>query len=149
MNGKAIFGLLVAEAALVWGILLGGRLTPFLDVASGVIVSGVTFGLLVATHGLRPTMSSLFGGLGRMMVPDWCRPWTPEEAAGAGRIASSAIRFTFIAGALGAFIGLIAMLQNLDDPSAIGPAVAVMVLSAFYSLMFVMLWFLPINRRFS
>ena len=40
MNGKAIFGLLVAEAALVWGILLGGRLTPFLDVASGVFVSG-------------------------------------------------------------------------------------------------------------
>ena len=94
-------------------------------------------------------MSSLFGGLGRMMVPERCRPWTHEEEAGAGSIASSAIRCTFIAGALGDFIGLIAMLQNLVLPSATGPAVAVIVLSAFYSLMFVMLWFLPINRRFS
>ena len=49
MNSKAIFGLLVTVALLVWGIVLGGPFSSFLDVGSGVIVGGVTAGLLVAT----------------------------------------------------------------------------------------------------
>ena len=149
MNGKAIFGLLVVVAVLVWGILLGGRLSSFVDVTSGVLVLGVTFGLLVATHGLSSTVSSLFGGLGRLLVPGRCAQWTPEEAASAANIASSAIRFSLIAGVLGGFIGLVTLLQSLDDPSAMGPPMAVMVLSAFYALLLIMAWFLPVSRRFS
>ena len=149
MNSKAIFGLLVTVALLVWGIVLGGPFSSFLDVGSGVIVGGVTAGLLVATHGFQPASASLFGGLGRLLAPERFIPWTPQEAESAGQIASSAIRFALLAAVLGGLIGLIAMFQNLDDPTRIGPAMALMLLSSFYSLMLIALWFLPVSRRFS
>jgi chemotaxis protein MotA len=38
------------------------------------------------------------------------------------------------AGAIGTVIGLVQMLQNLSDPSAIGPAMAVSLLTMFYGM---------------
>ena len=149
MNSKAIFGFLVTAALLVWGILLGGPFYVFFDVGSGVIVVGVTGGLLVVTHGLKPTLTSLLGGLGRLLVPRRFMPWTPQEAESAAQIASSAIRYAMLAAVLGGLIAFIAMLQSLDDPTEIGPAVAVMLLCSFYALMLIALWFLPVSRRFS
>jgi len=47
-------------------------------------------------------------------------------------------------GMIGTLIGLIQMLQNLDDPSAIGPAMAVAMITTFYGVLMANLLFLPI-----
>ena len=49
-------------------------------------------------------------------------------------------------GVMGATIGLIQMLANLEDPTAIGPAMAVALLTSFYAVMLNLLVFVPVSR---
>ena len=50
-------------------------------------------------------------------------------------------------GMIGTLIGLIQMLQNLNDPSAIGPAMAVAMITTFYGAFVANLIFLPIANK--
>ena len=50
-------------------------------------------------------------------------------------------------GMIGTLIGLIAMLQNLDDPSNIGGGMAVALITTFYGALFANLLFLPIAGK--
>ena len=52
-------------------------------------------------------------------------------------------------GMIGTLIGLVAMLQNLSDPSSIGPAMAVALLTTFYGSIFANLLFIPIANKLS
>ncbi|KAA3617617.1 MAG: motility protein A [Calditrichaeota bacterium] len=50
-------------------------------------------------------------------------------------------------GMIGTLIGLIAMLQNLDDPAAIGPGMAVALITTFYGALIANLVFLPMATK--
>lgn len=50
-------------------------------------------------------------------------------------------------GMIGTLIGLVAMLQNLEDPGAIGPSMAVALLTTFYGSLFANLVFIPIAGK--
>jgi chemotaxis protein MotA len=50
-------------------------------------------------------------------------------------------------GMIGTLIGLIAMLQNLDDPAAIGPGMAVALITTFYGALVANLVFLPLATK--
>ena len=50
-------------------------------------------------------------------------------------------------GMVGTLIGLIQMLQNLSDPSAIGPAMAVAMITTFYGAFFANAVFLPLASK--
>lgn len=50
-------------------------------------------------------------------------------------------------GLIGTIIGLINMLKNLDDPSAIGPGMAVALITTFYGSLLANLIFLPIAGK--
>ena len=50
-------------------------------------------------------------------------------------------------GMVGTLIGLIQMLQNLDDPSAIGPAMAVAMITTFWGALLANLIFLPMAGK--
>ncbi len=50
-------------------------------------------------------------------------------------------------GMVGTLIGLIQMLQNLDDPSAIGPAMAVAMITTFWGALLANLVFLPMAGK--
>ncbi len=50
-------------------------------------------------------------------------------------------------GMIGTLIGLVAMLQNLSDPGAIGPAMAVALLTTFYGAVLANVIFLPLARK--
>lgn len=50
-------------------------------------------------------------------------------------------------GMVGTLIGLIQMLQNLSDPSAIGPAMAVAMITTFYGAFFANAVFLPLANK--
>lgn len=52
-------------------------------------------------------------------------------------------------GLIGTLIGLVQMLQNMDDPSSIGPAMAVALLTTFYGAILANLVFLPISGKLS
>lgn len=50
-------------------------------------------------------------------------------------------------GMIGTLIGLIQMLKNLDDPSAIGPGMAVALLTTFYGALMANFIFIPISGK--
>lgn len=50
-------------------------------------------------------------------------------------------------GMVGTLIGLINMLANLSDPSAIGPAMAVALITTFYGSLFANLFFIPMAAK--
>lgn len=50
-------------------------------------------------------------------------------------------------GMIGTLIGLIQMLRNLDDPTKIGPSMAVALVTTFYGALFANLIFLPIAGK--
>lgn len=50
-------------------------------------------------------------------------------------------------GMIGTLIGLVQMLARLDDPSAIGPAMAVALITTFYGALLANLLFLPIAGK--
>lgn len=50
-------------------------------------------------------------------------------------------------GLIGTLVGLVQMLQALDDPSAIGPAMAVALITTFYGAIFANVIFLPIAGK--
>lgn len=50
-------------------------------------------------------------------------------------------------GMIGTLVGLVQMLQNLDDPAAIGPAMAVALLTTFYGAVMANVFALPIANK--
>lgn len=50
-------------------------------------------------------------------------------------------------GMIGTLIGLVNMLQNLEDPSTIGPAMAVALLTTFYGAVLANVVFLPLAKK--
>ncbi|WP_029893684.1 motility protein A [Desulfohalovibrio reitneri] len=50
-------------------------------------------------------------------------------------------------GMIGTLVGLVNMLQTLDEPEAIGPAMAVALLTTFYGAVMANLVFLPVARK--
>ncbi|OGR13664.1 MAG: flagellar motor protein MotP [Desulfobacterales bacterium RIFOXYA12_FULL_46_15] len=52
-------------------------------------------------------------------------------------------------GMIGTLIGLVQMLANLDDPSSIGPAMAVAMITTFYGALLANLIFIPMAEKLS
>ena len=50
-------------------------------------------------------------------------------------------------GMIGTLIGLIQMLQNLEDPAAVGPGMAMAMVTTFYGALFANLFFLPMAGK--
>jgi chemotaxis protein MotA len=50
-------------------------------------------------------------------------------------------------GMIGTLIGLVAMLKNLSDPSSIGPAMAVALLTTFYGSLLANLFWIPLGQK--
>jgi chemotaxis protein MotA len=50
-------------------------------------------------------------------------------------------------GMLGTFVGLIAMLKNLDDPSALGPGMSLCIITSFYGSIIANMICIPISKK--
>ncbi len=65
----------------------------------------------------------------------FAKPTLSEQQASLGsRIFIRMSELAIGAGMIGTLIGVIKMLENMDDPSALGPAMAVALLTLFYSI---------------
>ncbi len=145
MNIVAIFGLMLAVAVMLGGIMMGAPLIIFFDVPSMLIGPFATVALLVATFGFGTVCSAFDAGL-RGMFQSADKPRDPEKMRVTGMVATSGINYSMLTGFMGGLIGLVQMLQNMSDPSAIGPAMAVCLLSAFYAAAMVMFVYYPMAR---
>ncbi|MFQ5649083.1 MAG: motility protein A [bacterium] len=50
-------------------------------------------------------------------------------------------------GMIGTLVGLILMLQNLEDPSSVGPGMAMAMVTTFYGSLFANLFFIPMSGK--
>ena len=123
--GLAFLGVL----AVAWFL---DDLSYFWDLTSAGLVLVSVGGLLLYSHG-----KSAFGLIPGVSGGDLGH-------AGLAAVAQSGSGFAVTTGAVGTVIGCIQMLQGLEDPSAINPALAVALLTLLYGLLLAALVFEPL-----
>jgi len=118
------FGLIGGAIASGGGM---GALAMFVNVPSLLFVGGCTVLFTLAQHAPGHVVAAL--GVA-------CGGPVREDRGIAQHLAVLSTLRTVAAGSgvAGTLVGLILMLQNLDDPSAIGPAMAISLLTALYGV---------------
>ena len=124
-----------------------------------VDVSKISRKIILAIEDALPSIENLFlrGGL-RLVVDRADREALVEMMAHevkytmAGKDNDIAVVGTMASlcpawGMLGTLVGLVLLLQNLDDPSAIGPAMAVALITTFYGSLFANTIFSPAKKK--
>lgn len=109
---------------LVMGILVGSPLGTFIDVPSAILTFGGGLAAWLAASG--KAVPALFKTLQREVA-------TPSELARARATVQAGRRSFWLVAGAATMVGLTQMLQALDDPAAIGPALAVSMLPLFYA----------------
>ncbi|MDC0254490.1 MotA/TolQ/ExbB proton channel family protein [Bacteriovoracales bacterium] len=112
-----IISLLIIVFAIVAAIFVGGDIRAFIDVPSLLVVIGPVIASISAKHGLEG-FKELF-----------------REGENQSKILHTMGVTGIIAGAIGTMIGFIIMLGNLSDQSALGPALAIALLTLLYGLL--------------
>tara|TARA_Y100000590_G_C15295080_1_gene854071 strand:+ start:287 stop:682 length:396 start_codon:yes stop_codon:yes gene_type:complete len=113
-----VISLLIIVFAIVAAISVGaGDILAFIDVPSLLVVIGPVIASISAKHGLEG-FKELF-----------------REGENQSKILHTMGVTAFLAGAIGTMIGLVIMLGNLQDQAAIGPAMAISLLTILYGLL--------------
>jgi flagellar motor component MotA len=109
-------------------IILGGTALSFYNAPAVLIVFGGGIFFTLAAHGIAGLKNALAASIGNK-----------HHNAGSAKTHIAVLltlKNAFLgAGAVGMLIGVIQMLGNLDDPSRIGPAMAVALLSLLYGFL--------------
>ncbi|MBU1109961.1 MAG: flagellar basal body-associated FliL family protein [Candidatus Riflebacteria bacterium] len=113
----------------------------FFNLQTLFVVAGLPFFLLLGSHGkkfiefLPEAMKTLF--------------FDPAgQDTGFVEIARDGERFSLVAGMIGVVIGLILLMSNLDDPTSIGPSMALSILSMAYGIVFAECFFAVVARAY-
>ena len=117
----------VGVGCMVLGITMHGSLLAYIDLSSTLIVVLTGFLLASASHGGLRVLTALVAGASPVAVKD-------EVSARDAAILVTLRNTLCAAGAAGYVIGMAQMLRNMDDPSRIGPAMAVALLSTLYTV---------------
>lgn len=120
-----IFARIMVFAVIIAAATAAGDVTLFVDLPSIMFTFLITFFVMMARYGK---------GLFSYFLIN-------EEAR--SEMAEFGILSSLLTGVLGAFVGFVIILQNLSDPSALGPAMAVSLLTIFYNLFLTLVLFLP------
>ena len=125
-----LLGFIILLAALALGFT-----SPFMliDAQSFIFVVGLTTAGLIASFGRDASISAVFSR-------------SPNRQAILLGIAACerGKSIALISGMLGVFVGLVIMLNNMDDPSALGPGMAICILTMLYGLILGYGVFLPL-----
>ncbi len=129
-----VFGFALMIGLVLVGILMSSPLEIFVDPASAMIVLGVTIGGSFAS--LPPAR------IGQALKDSVSTgPIESEQALRSSGVFFRLSELAIGAGFIGTLIGLVAMLANMDDPTAIGPAMAVALLTLLYGFLLSELFF--------
>ena len=127
MNLRKLFAAALVLSVIVGAIMLGSPFVIFIDATAVLLVFGVLACGLLGAYSWAD-----LGWLERVYVGS--EPLDEASAAKASAMFARASDLALGAGFLGMMIGLTQMLSNLADPTAIGPAMAVALLSTFYGV---------------
>jgi flagellar motor component MotA len=116
-----VFGLIVCA------ISMGSDLVAFVDLPSVTLVLGITTGGILFSHTAGEILGAFWTACGTGQL-------SKEKASQAGAVFSRMSHLALASGLLGTLIGLIQMLQQMDDLTKIGPAMAVALLCPFYAI---------------
>jgi flagellar motor component MotA len=109
----------------------------FVNIPSVLIVFGLTFFALVASGNKIGLLLSLLTR----------KDGSPDELHDASYTVYMAGRYSMSAGVVGVLIGLVLMLGSMDDPAAIGPSMAICLLTALYGVILKYFIYAPILHR--
>lgn len=70
-----------------------------------------------------------------------------EETEISGKLLEGIGGYTPTVGIIGAVLGLIFVMKNLDNPDAIGPGIAIAFVATIYGVGFANLWFMPMGTK--
>jgi len=129
-----IVGLVVIVVLLVMAM---GDVIIFFNIPSVLIVVGGTIGMLLFGRNSIPAMfkAAFSGSASDAVVRAGAYGWRMARV------------YSLASAAIGAFIGSILMFQKMDDPAAIGPAMAVALLSTLYALILAFVVSLPLQAH--
>ena len=131
-------GLLLAVFILVATMLLGGSPMLFVNAPSVMIVVGCSIALQIATHGGKN--SAVF----KFSVPD---NLSDDERSSRSAAIIDFRTYLVASGWIGFLIGGILMAANLTDLNALGPGLAVALLTVFYGYFLSYFIYYPLQRR--
>ena len=132
---KGILGFVSIIAVLAIGI--GSNLSSMINGPAAIIAIGGTLGLLLSSGANVINMfRAIFAG-----------DATVEELESAAKDWGLAGVLGLGIGAVGMLIGLVIMLKNMDDPAAIGPAMAIATLCLFYGFLIMFVIAVPLQAR--
>lgn len=117
-----IVGLIIILTAFMVGI--GSNLGAMMDIPSWIIVILGPLGMLWFSG----------AGVGGMFSAVFSADATADQLTAAARAWRLAGVYALASGAMGTIIGLVIMLKNMDDPAAIGPGMAIGILTILYGL---------------
>lgn len=131
MPAWRVIGLLAFAAPLVWAINGKAGLGAFADAGSLTLVGVCPLALLLAGFGLK--------GIAHAVTTLLRGSLSPRANLDASRFFQLAAAFALGCGFLATLVGLVVMLQNMSDPSAIGPAIAAAMLPQVYGVVMALL----------
>ena len=146
MDIATIIGL-VSSFTLV-AIAMGDPVT-FLDIPSLIIVVGGTCALMLTSFPLQDVIN-LSRYSWHCVVPpkpDCDRDKVKSELEKGILMYKRIKSYAQATGWVGVLIGAVIMLKNIDDPTAIGPGAALMLLTALYGTIIAYFIYLPISSK--
>lgn len=120
MKIRVFIGYFLATGLIASACLIGGPVALFIDIPSALLY---------------------FGGTGVLLLP----LLAGTSIKNITWLGTPATLFSSVTGMTVVMIGLISLLQNLSDPSAVGPSIAVCVLGLLYTLVFMSLISFPLE----
>jgi len=121
----ALLGFLLLVVLVVIGVG-SGQVAYLIDPASGIIVGAMMITACMASFGPRRKriLGILFG-----------KTTDRQELLYGMAVCGRARTYCIAGGVLGTMIGCMIILRNMDDPAAIGPGMAIMLLTQLYAIM--------------
>lgn len=138
MDIRRLLGAVTLLGLLSLAVLIGSPLEVFFDIPSLLLTlgGGAAAWLTMSGRGVREVFTTL-----RATQP------SKSDLAASLHTVRTGRRAFWLVGVLGTLIGLIQMLQALDDPAAIGPALAVSLITLVYAFLANIFFIAPLEQR--
>ena len=133
-----VFFALLGAALLLAAVLMGSSLGAFINLPSMLVVIAGMICFSLAHHDAGAIRDALRHALSNDPSPN-----VQKDIS----VLATLRKTTYGSGVAGTLIGLVQMLQNLDDPKSIGPAMAVAILTALYAVLIVEFLIDPLTNR--
>lgn len=135
-----LIGVVVFLVLMVGIAMISGAPLAFVDLPSLLVVLALTLSIMIAS-GL---LADFFKGF--KLMGQKVNPFSAIELKRIRQANRLAICALLISGAVGFVVGVIAMLSSLSDAAALGPNIAMAMLTMLYALLFVLV-VLPVNAK--